>query len=349
MDDAGRRAQESHRQVGAPRAHAAPRPARGGAVRIRSFAGPGDIDGMTAADNAWSSAIGILERVSAESMRAQFAHATTCDPVTDCVVAELDGAIVGYARVDRAGARDGDSMYRSIPTAAPGPGRLVTVDLLVDWVVERAVAIAAGGEAQQRQRLVVFAADVDADLIGACERRGFAPVRRWYEMGRPDLDQIPDAPLPDSLEIRPVRPEHLRSIWEAAVEAFRDHWGWSGGTEGDWERFRDDPTADPTLWRVAWDRDEVAGQVRSYIDTDANEEMGRLVGWTENISVRHRWRGRGLARALLADSLRAVRDRGMSEAALDVDGGNELGAVGLYESLGFVVRQTYIIFERPLP
>ncbi len=107
-------------------------------------------------------------------------------------------------------------------------------------------------------------------------------------MVRPDLEAIPDIPLPDGLEIHPVRSEHLRAIWEAAVEAFRDHWGWVGDAEDLWERFRDEPLSDPDLWRVAWDGDEVAGQVRPYIDTEANDQMGRLIGWTESISVRRR-------------------------------------------------------------
>jgi mycothiol synthase len=150
--------------------------------------------------------------------------------------------------------------------------------------------------------------------------------------------------------VRPVRPEHLRAIWEADVEAFRDHWGvGSDDSPESWERFLSDPLADHALWRVAWDGDQVAGQVRSYVDAEANAGTGRLTGWTEYISVRRPWRRRGLARALLADSLRAVRDAGMTEAALGVDAGNETGALALYESLGFVVHRSELIFHRPMP
>ncbi len=197
--------------------------------------------------------------------------------------------------------------------------------------------------------LDAFSPGADAELIAASERRGYVVVRRGYEMVRADLEAIPDVPLPDGLETRLVRPEHLRAIWEADVEAFRDHWGASDGSEEAWARFLADPLADPSLWRVAWDGDEVAGQVRSYIDAETNARTGRLIGWTESISVRRPWRRRGLARALLADSLRAVRDRGMREAALNVDAGNETGALALYESLGFRVHRSEIIFHRPMP
>ena len=40
---------------------------------------------------------------------------------------------------------------------------------------------------------------------------------------------------------------------------------------------------------------------------------------------------------LIAESLRVLRDRGMTSAALGVDADNPSGALGLYEGLGFAV------------
>jgi len=39
-------------------------------------------------------------------------------------------------------------------------------------------------------------------------------------------------------------------------------------------------------------------------------------GWTDPIGVRRRWRKQGLARALIARSLRLLREQGMTEAGL---------------------------------
>ena len=39
----------------------------------------------------------------------------------------------------------------------------------------------------------------------------------------------------------------------------------------------------------------------------------------------------------------------MREAALNVDAGNETGALALYESLGFGVHRSEIVFHRPMP
>ena len=93
-------------------------------------------------------------------------------------------------------------------------------------------------------------------------------------MIRPHLDDLPDAPLPAGLEIREVKPEHLRQIWDAATEAFRDEWGFVEPTDEDYERYLTDPVeSDTSLWRIAWDGDEVAGQVRSYINPVENERL----------------------------------------------------------------------------
>jgi ribosomal protein S18 acetylase RimI-like enzyme len=178
---------------------------------------------------------------------------------------------------------------------------------------------------------------------------GFAPVRHGYEMVRPTVDDLPDAPLPDGLEIRPVLPEHRRAIWEAGNEAYQDAWGATESTEDEYELWMTDPNqADTSLWRIAWDGQEVSGQVRSYIDAQENARFGRLRGYTENILVGRKWRRRGLARALIAASFPLLRARGMQEAALRVDTENVSGALRVYERCGFRPVSRHTTFRKPL-
>jgi ribosomal protein S18 acetylase RimI-like enzyme len=168
-------------------------------------------------------------------------------------------------------------------------------------------------------------------------------------MVRPNLDDLPDAPMPDGLEIREVRPEQLRQIYDAEVEAFRDHWGSVELPSDEFERFVSDPVSGRyELWRVAWDGDEVAGMVRGYINDEENERYGRLRGFVEYISVRRPWRRRGLARALIAATITALRERGMTDAGLGVDSENTSGALRLYESCGFRVTQRLALYRTPL-
>jgi ribosomal protein S18 acetylase RimI-like enzyme len=173
-------------------------------------------------------------------------------------------------------------------------------------------------------------------------------VRYDYEMVRSDMENVPDLPLPEGLDVRPVQPAHLRAIWEAEVEAFRDHWGFSEVEEADYRRWLDYPNFQPHLWQVAWEEDQVAGMIRNYISAEENTRYGRQQGYTEWISVRRPWRRRGLARALLARSLHMHKNLGMTQAALSVDSQNPAGALQLYESMGFRLVTRVVTYRKPL-
>jgi ribosomal protein S18 acetylase RimI-like enzyme len=184
--------------------------------------------------------------------------------------------------------------------------------------------------------------------LALLERNGYAKARSEHVMVRPDLENIPEAPLPPGLEVRPAQPEHYRRIWEAAVEAFKDHWGFIPPPENGFEQFISEPNQDPSLWQVGWDGDQVAGSVLAFINPQENQEYHRLRGYSEGVSVRRPWRRRGLARALVARSLHEFKRRGMQEAALSVDTQNYHSAYKLYESVGFQIVSGYSYLQKPI-
>jgi ribosomal protein S18 acetylase RimI-like enzyme len=183
-----------------------------------------------------------------------------------------------------------------------------------------------------------------ADAIGD---RGFVAYAWSAMMVRSNLRDIPAAPLPDGLEVRPVDEAQLRTIWEADVEAFRDHRFEREQTDSDWEIFRA-TAGDTSLWHVAWDGDGIAGQIRTYVIAGESERLGRRRAWTESISTRRDWRGRGVASAVIAASLRQLAALGYDEAALGVDLDNPTGALGVYERLGYQVVKRYSAYSRPI-
>jgi len=148
--------------------------------------------------------------------------------------------------------------------------------------------------------------------------------------------------LPDGLEVRPVRSGDYRTIWDADVEAFRDHFEASVRTEADYVQWITSPTLDTSLWQVAWDGDEVAGSVITSINAEENEKLGLKIAWLDHISVRRPWRKRGVASALIASTLHILRERGMEVAALGVDAENPTGALRVYEAMGFARHKTGI-------
>jgi ribosomal protein S18 acetylase RimI-like enzyme len=162
-------------------------------------------------------------------------------------------------------------------------------------------------------------------------------------------DPIQECPLPAGLEFRPTTAADMRQVWDAQQEAFRDHVGFAPGTESHFKQFAEQPNADPSLWKVVFDGDEIAGQVLNFFDEEENRELGRRRGWTEDISVQRKWRSQGVAKAAIAESMRMFKEMGMDEVALGVLTTNTTGAYQLYEGLGYQVTQTGHEFRKPLP
>jgi len=315
-------------------------------VFLRHLQAPDDYHPMNAIANAIRAAEGNEFYSTDEQFATAYDTMTESDPARDVVIVEVDERMVGYGRAASREEVGGLRVYDVNPLVAAADEAVLTV--VIDVLEARIRAIAAGhppGEKVLQAYVGATAPERDALFL----RRGYEPVRFSYVMIRPSLDDLPDAPLPPGLEIRDVLPEHLPLIWAADQEAFRDHWGNTPGTDADYEQFVNDPvTNDTSLWRIAWDGDDVAGQVRSYISAEENERFGRQRAYTENISVRRPWRRRGLARALIAASFPLLRARGMTEAALGVDAENTSGALRVYEACGFKPVSRSTRYRKPL-
>lgn len=300
---------------------------------------PDDLVGMTDVINRRVAEEGEGEHATVESMKEQYEHLQRCDPDTDIIVAEdRHGVVVGYARTFWNDVIEG---HRSYYIAFEALSSIDGLDRhLLDWGAERATAIAATHDHPGR-RLETWATDGTPrqSIVAAA---GFTPFAWSATMVRRHLDDILDCRLPHGLEIRPVAHDHLRAIWEAEVEAFRDHRGYVEQTETDCERFLDEAAPGTDLWQIAWHSDEVVGQVRTYVNGGEAERLGRRRAWTEDISTRRDWRSQGVASALIAASLRQLAGLGFDEAALGVDLDNPTGALGVYERMGFevVLRQS---------
>jgi len=318
-------------------------------LALRHLRAPDDYPAMNAIANAIRTAQGDNFSTTDEQFAKFYDNLSRCDPVTDVAIAEIAGQVAGYGRAAWHEELDGTRIYEVIPFVDPKVAGQDVFTAMIDAIEARARAIAAD-HPPATKLLETFGGDLAPERDALLKAAGYEAVRFFYAMVRPSVDDLPDAPLPPGLEIREVLPEHLPAIWAADQEAFRDHWGYTPATDADYQVFVSDPVmGDTSLWRVAWDGDEVAGQVRSYISTEENERHGRLRGYTEHISVRRPWRRRGLARALIAASFPLLRARGMTEAALGVDTENTSGALRVYEGCGFRPVSRSATYRKPIP
>ena len=269
-----------------------------------------------------------------ESLAVEWARSPTFDPVRDHRVVEVDGRFLAAGGVDWR-ERAGKVIHHIEIWTHPDVRRQGLGRRLLAWSEARAresVTDGSGGPLALPHFLGGGVQQTDVAGVGFATSAGYAPVRYGFVMRRPLDLPIPDAPLPTGLEVRPVRPEHHRAIWEADTEdrplpeglawrnyspeiderlrladneAFLDHWEAPVRHEADFVHTFGHPDVDTLLWQVAWDGDEVVGSVMNGIYRQENLQVGLDVGWLDHVSVRRAWRGRGLGSALI-ESLRAA-------------------------------------------
>ena len=318
---------------------------------FRRFRGESDYADMARIANDRFAANGDEWKFTLEEVRHEYTHLSNSDPAIDMLVAEVGGEMVGYWRGQWWDNADGTTIYSTYHFLHPAwRGRGIGRAALL-WIEARLRQVAAGHDPARPKFFQGFATQGNRYQAELLEAHGYRPVRHFHTMVRPTLDDIPDFPLPEGLEVRPVLPVHYRAIWDADVEAFRDAWSFGEPDEARYQSWLTDQTTfQPELWQVAWDAatNEVAGQVQTFIDHAENERFNRRRGYTENISVRRPYRRRGLARALIVRSLRAQRDAGMTASTLNVDSESLTGATRVYEDCGFRVTQTNTLFRKPL-
>jgi mycothiol synthase len=326
-------------------------------LRFRHFRAGRDFEHMATITRLSAEVDGTERADTPEELEMFFAHLTNCDPYTDMIFAEVDpgdggdAEAIGYSRGMWQMEASGERRYVFFGRILPGWRRKGIGQAMLGWMEGRLREIAAGHPAEVEKYFLSFVMQGETGLAAMLEKTGYHPVRYAFDMVRPDLENIPDFPLPEGLEVRPVLPEHYRAIWDADIEAFRDHWGFVEQTEDDYQAWLTDTTTfQPQLWQVAWDvaTDQVAGQVKTYINHEQNKLYDRRRGYTESISVGRPFRRRGLARALIARSLRVQKQVGMTESALGVDSENLSGATRVYEDCGFRVVKRNTIYKKPL-
>jgi mycothiol synthase len=287
---------------------------------------------------------------TAEILAHEWANTPNFAPATDARLAEVDGEPVGLATVEWRRRAD-KIVHHVFLWVRPDIRRHGLGDKLLTWAEGRAretVATGVGGPAELPHEIGGWG---DSDVPGHAQlaaRHGYRAVRYGFEMRRQVDAPLAAAPLPAGLEIRPVEPSQYRRIWDADVEAFRDHFEASQRTEEDFNRWFSAPWLDTSLWQVAWDGGEVAGSVFTSVNREENELLGANRAWLDHISVRRRWRRQGVAAALIVSTLELLRERGVEEAALGVDAENPTGALRLYERLGFVRHKTGISYRKAL-
>jgi mycothiol synthase len=315
----------------------------------RHLRGPADYRVLASIGQRANLADHVDDVLTVEALANELEHPVNFDPAEDVLIAELEGRPVAW-QLTTWRLHDGQCHYKLAGYVSPGWRRRGIGRELLRRGERRLRAVAAGHPAGDERLLGTFSPAARQGKVALFEAEGYRAIRHFYTMLHTGLDDLPPAVIPAGFELRPVRPEHLRAIWDANEEAFRDHWGNTPRTEEDFERFKAQADFDPSPWQVAWHQasHQVAGVSINVILRASNSVHSRQRGRVDDLSVRRPWRKNGLGRALLLASLGALRGRGQTEVELGVDAENLTGALRLYEAVGFRPIDHAMVFTKPL-
>ena len=319
---------------------------------FRGYRGAEDHAILASLINAANEADGVPEAIGAEDVAHFLTNPRNMDLAKDVMVAEVNGVPACYSRVFWQDEAEGDHIsariYGSRCNTHPRWRRKGLGAPILAWMEARIRQIAAGHPAEIPKFFQVVIVEKQAGAAVLLKQFGYQPTRHFFQMSRWLAEELPVPAFPPGLELRPVEPGHMRTIWDAMEEAFLDHWGFTPRSDQDFQKWLKQPNTDVGLWKVAWDGDQVAGLSLNYVYSKEKEKLGFLQAWTEPICVRRPWRQRGLARALLLASHNEMKGGGIQVASLEVDAQNPNQALHLYESCGYQIKVRRDLYRKAL-
>ena len=182
----------------------------------------------------------------------------------------------------------------------------------------------------------------DQVMREALESFGMGVIRTYWHMKRLLDAQAKTDTLKDKFEIKLVSGrEDLEIWWALHQDAFSKHFGFAPRPMDLWiEQTTAAGTMDPDGCFLALYEGEPAGFVQM-----ANANYHLNGGYVDLIGVAHKFQGLGLGQVLLQHAINFSVDQGREFIELNVDTGNESGALKLYEKLGFKPNSSWVQYE----
>lgn len=157
-------------------------------------------------------------------------------------------------------------------------------------------------------------------------------------MALQDCSDLPDPSLPPGFHSRLITPDDLPALFDSMNGCYADH------PFSDLQRFETwvAKQTDLSTWHVAWDSasGQMAGQVQALVRAGRPE--------IEEVSVKAQFRRRGLARALIAQGLLAMKEQGAGLPRLRTPLENPQQAWRVYESVSFRIAKRFPRYRKEL-
>ena len=266
-----------------------------------------------------------------------------CQPERDIVFAKAGDEVVGYGRV-WLNERNGEHRYfLEVTTTASAPEDAVRK--LFVRIEHHTSDLCASYSQGVRASAKVFVTERKGTLERLVQQLGFNVERTDLTMKRSLEGPLPTSALPTDVGLRRADCGIGQFVIDVMAEVF-------GGerpdlqtkmTPEDFDDWMSGAPASEALSLAAWSihDGDAASIALNHVDQD------RHVGIVSHVATRVSWRKRGIARALIAESLRMFQSLGLREAMLEVNDFNA-SAISLYKYLGFEVASKIRLYNKTL-
>jgi ribosomal protein S18 acetylase RimI-like enzyme len=175
------------------------------------------------------------------------------------------------------------------------------------------------------------------------EKYGFSLLRTYWTMHKKLTEADLGDALPKGLELKLI--EHKNDYlnwWQLHQDAFSSHFGFAPRAFESWKKLVDESgTRDPAGCYLLFQGDIPVGFIEL-----ANANYHLNGGWVDSLGVATAFQGQGFGRLLLQTAIDLSIRAGRDFIELNVDTGNDTGALALYEKLGLGPLRAFEQYER---
>jgi ribosomal protein S18 acetylase RimI-like enzyme len=231
-----------------------------------------------------------------------------------------------------------DSVKRRYFTDIYAKPNVENLDDVVRWAIESAESNHPDWEMWPGANFL------DKRLQSAWTNHGFEFLRRYYTM-RMRISKVPEIREIQGLEIRAIdikKPVEVALWHKIHQNAFSKHFGFAPRELEKWSELVIDASTDSNGVFIAFKDGEPVGFCQC---NDEYAEDNR--GYINILGVTQENQGLGIGEALLQTGISYCITKGYDSLELNVDTGNESGALKLYEKVGFSAESSWIQMHRP--
>ncbi len=201
---------------------------------------------------------------------------------------------------------------------------------ILEEVFSKAIEIVA--ESHPDWRLWLGVHKLDLRYKELLHRRGFSILRKYWMMEM-ELNSEQEIQIRDQVTITEVNlddVEERRNLWKVHQDSFSSHFGFKERSFEEWSQhlLQKKETLKIRAWLL-----RIEGEPAGFLDCDEGL-LHEGTGYVAGLGVIKSFQGRGLGEQLLRFAIANERSLGRSKLALNVDAGNESGALRLYEKVG---------------